>query len=774
MKIGLTARIVVIFMALAAALLGIVGVLSYRSASQSLKTAVMSKMLGVAIEKQSVLDGWFEQQRDNLSRAATDTTLIGEVVPLLSRSPDKLSGAASPALAAKLKALGSGFVELFVIDARTGRVLASTDPALTDRMEAGKPYFEQSKTSIYMPPPHYSVELRAPVMLAGAPIRDENGKLIAVLAARLDYDALNEVMRRRTGLNRTEDAYLVNPEGIVVTRPHFMDAQSALRRQIDTAAVRHVIAGDSGTIIAADYRGKQAISVYLWITKYQLGLILEIDQAEALAPALALRRTVIWISLLSLIVTAGLALLLAHTITRPLRELRWAMVHFAGKGEEALLPDDNGDELALLARAFREMEKRVVQRAGELANSVSLLGATLDSTGDGILAIRLTGEILSYNSQWATMWSFPEDVHVLESEGLSALMRVQLVNPEPLEALIAQLRVHPAQAFYLLELRDSRFIELHVNPQRSDGEIVGLVLNCRDITERRRAEAEIEAIHEQLVNASRAAGKAEVATNVLHNVGNVLNSVNVSATLVADRVGKSKISGLAKAVAMLREHEADLGDFLCHHPQGKILPGYLMQLSEHLERDREATLKELAFLVQNIEHIKEIVAMQQTHAGASNAEKVVRIPDLIDEALRVYETGGRSGLEIVRDIEDVPPIRLDKHKTLQILVNLIGNARQACESAKHEDKRMTVRVATHDGRLNVAVSDNGVGIAKENLTRIFRHGFTTKPNGHGFGLHSAALNAKEMGGALHAHSEGIGQGATFTLELPLQLSGELS
>ena len=71
------------------------------------------------------------------------------------------------------------------------------------------------------------------------------------------------------------------------------------------------------------------------------------------------------------------------------------------------------------------------------------------------------------------------------------------------------------------------------------------------------------------------------------------------------------------------------------------------------------------------------------------------------------------------------------------------------------------------GRVKISVMDNGVGIPCENLTRIFRFGFTTRKNGHGFGLHSGALAAHELGGALRAHSDGLGQGATFTLELPL-------
>ena len=126
----------------------------------------------------------------------------------------------------------------------------------------------------------------------------------------------------------------------------------------------------------------------------------------------------------------------------------------------------------------------------------------------------------------------------------------------------------------------------------------------------------------------------------------------------------------------------------------------------------------------------------------------------------------RHGVEVVREFESVPPMNVEKHKILQILVNLVRNAKYACDESGRADKRLTVRVANGDGRVKISVIDNGIGIPPENLTRIFNHGFTTRKGGHGFGLHSGALAAKEMGGSLTVHSGGLGQGAAFTLELP--------
>jgi signal transduction histidine kinase len=260
---------------------------------------------------------------------------------------------------------------------------------------------------------------------------------------------------------------------------------------------------------------------------------------------------------------------------------------------------------------------------------------------------------------------------------------------------------------------------------------------------------------------------AEIATNVLHNVGNVLNSVNVSTSMVTDSVKKSKVASLANVVALLREHEHDLGTFITSDAKGKQLPGFLSQLSDHLLADQTATVKELESLRGNIEHINEIVAMQQSYATVSGVTEIINLTELVEDSLRLNEGSlSRHGVAVVREFENVPPMNIDKHKVLQILTNLIRNAKHACQDAERADKQMTVRVANGEGRIKISVSDNGIGIPPENLTRIFSHGFTTRKGGHGFGLHSGALAAKALGGFLTAHSDGPGQGANFTLELP--------
>jgi PAS domain S-box-containing protein len=290
-----------------------------------------------------------------------------------------------------------------------------------------------------------------------------------------------------------------------------------------------------------------------------------------------------------------------------------------------------------------------------------------------------------------------------------------------------------------------------------------------DITEQKQAEEELELLNRRLLESSRHAGMAEVATGVLHNVGNVLNSVNVSSTLICDQVRNSKASRLRDVALLLNKNMENLGSFIVNDPKGKIIPGYLSSLSERLAAEQSDLLKELELLTKNIGHIKEIVAMQQNYARVSGIIESLAVRNLVEDALQMNAGAlARHGILVTRDYEDVPVIAIDKHKILQILVNLIRNAKYAIDAASKRDKRISISIHMNErNKVEIVVKDSGIGIAKENLTRIFSHGFTTKRDGHGFGLHSGALAAKEMGGSLAAYSDGPGQGATFVLELPL-------
>jgi signal transduction histidine kinase len=262
---------------------------------------------------------------------------------------------------------------------------------------------------------------------------------------------------------------------------------------------------------------------------------------------------------------------------------------------------------------------------------------------------------------------------------------------------------------------------------------------------------------------------AEIATNVLHNIGNVLNSVNISATVVSEKVKNPRAAGLGKVAALLQQNAADLGAFVSADERGKHLPAYLTQLSEQLTLDQRASLEELDLLRKNIDHIKEIVVMQQSYSKLVGVPEKLAVASLVEDALRM-NTGAfsRHGVSVRCEIEEVPEIVVEKHKILQILINLLRNAKYACEASSKADKQVVISVSNQPHGVRIEVADNGIGIRPEHMTRIFSHGFTTKKEGHGFGLHSGALAARDLGGSLGVESAGLGHGATFTLDLPLK------
>jgi signal transduction histidine kinase len=290
--------------------------------------------------------------------------------------------------------------------------------------------------------------------------------------------------------------------------------------------------------------------------------------------------------------------------------------------------------------------------------------------------------------------------------------------------------------------------------------------------------SQLKSAQDELMKSARTAGMAEIATSVLHNVGNVLNSVNVSASLVAEKLRQSEVASLAKVSEMIAQHQPDLAAYITIDARGKLIPGFITELADCLSNEQQAMLGEVENLSKGIDHIKQIVAAQQSMAKKSNVESAVLPVSLIDTALKMQPPGFAQDIRIQRAFADVPPLMLDQHKVLQILINLISNARQAVVAGSAQQPEIRLSLATDRSAtgtlLRFKIADNGMGIAPENLSRIFSHGFTTKKEGHGFGLHGAANAAREMGGSLRAASDGAGKGAVFTLDLPFVPVGEES
>jgi len=293
----------------------------------------------------------------------------------------------------------------------------------------------------------------------------------------------------------------------------------------------------------------------------------------------------------------------------------------------------------------------------------------------------------------------------------------------------------------------------------------------RETTKHKKAKTQLQTTQEKLVDTARRVGMAEVATGVLHNVGNVLNSVSVTAESIQKRVRNSKVSYLADVVSLLEKHAGKLGTFMTTEERGRKLPVFLANLSKELVDEQGRCLEALEALTKHVEHMADIIQLQQSYGKARGMVESVSIAELVEDAIRInIDALTRDNVQIKRELAELPPILLDRHRVLQILTNLISNAKYALSKSNRNDKILAIRVREPEaGQIRIEVCDNGIGIAKSNLTRIFEHGFTTNKKGHGFGLHSAALAAGEMDGSLSADSDGRGKGAVFTIELPFKI-----
>ncbi|MCG8419712.1 MAG: ATP-binding protein [Proteobacteria bacterium] len=342
-----------------------------------------------------------------------------------------------------------------------------------------------------------------------------------------------------------------------------------------------------------------------------------------------------------------------------------------------------------------------------------------------------------------------------------------LVDLEGLDITLRDFALHDPIADYLFLLQTQNTALADARRLADELAQLNRELESR-VQERTR---DLAAAQTQLVEASRRAGMAEIASNVLHNIGNVLNSVNCSTGQLERHIRVSAAAEVARLAELFHQHQHDLTDFLSQGERPRQVAEFLCALADRLGRRERDMAGELAYLSRHIEHLKAIVAVQQSHARGAAVIEQVAVADVIETAFQFTRAGPDSeaiGVAIECQCTVVEPVSMDRHRVLQVLINLVKNAYQAVKFAPVPDKRITVRAFESDpGRLSISVADNGVGISAENVIRIFEHGFTTRPDGHGFGLHASANAAAEMGGRLHCRSDGVGRGAEFILDIPI-------
>ena len=297
---------------------------------------------------------------------------------------------------------------------------------------------------------------------------------------------------------------------------------------------------------------------------------------------------------------------------------------------------------------------------------------------------------------------------------------------------------------------------------------IGLLLE-EQAQKRMQAEKEKDSLYRRLIESSRLAGNSEIATGVLHNVGNILNSVNISVGIVLDKINESRLPALIEVIKLVVQNKNDIGKYLTEDEKGKLLIPYFDQIGKYLESEYEKLKKEAGNITDKLEHIKAIIQTQQKVAAVRDLAENAPITEFIERAIQINSSAfDRHHITLEKQYLTNEEVYVDTVKFMQIMINLLSNAKYALDSVKNpEDRKIVIKVEKQsDLHFRIMVKDNGIGINKENFSKIFQFGHTTREKGHGFGLHTSALHAKEIGGQLLVHSDGVGQGAEFTLIIP--------
>ena len=292
----------------------------------------------------------------------------------------------------------------------------------------------------------------------------------------------------------------------------------------------------------------------------------------------------------------------------------------------------------------------------------------------------------------------------------------------------------------------------------------------REVLNRKQAQEELARLNTYIAEVSHRAGMAEVANSVIHNVGNALNSINVAVTTINSEIKGTPLGTLPKIADMLKEHETNLSQFLNQDEKGKKLPKLLEMLSEQWKLENATLISETRQLQESVAHIREIVSRQQSLSGKLGIDENINISDLINNCLSFYVTNFKNA-KIIVSMNNEPGLEWngDRSKITQILLNLIMNSEESLIASSSQPK--TLKITSFNNKndgIQIEVADNGTGIEPDVLNKLFSYGFTTKPFGHGLGLHASAIAANEMGGTLQAFSSGKDKGATFILTLPKQ------
>ena len=456
-------------------------------------------------------------------------------------------------------------------------------------------------------------------------------------------------------------------------------------------------------------------------------------------------------------------------VTRPLEKLASRFREVQTTGDLTLRVSEQGPlELAKLSGAFNQMLGKL-DRTTVSREAYRTLALVARYTDNGVIITDPAGRIEWVNDGFTRMTGFEFEESIARKPG--AFLQGPDTDVEVVQAMrraIAEGQGFDVEVLNYHKNGTPYWVAIETRPiVGADGNLEKFIAIEKDITLRKKNEAEKQALARELQDSARAAGMAEIANGVLHNVGNVLNNINISAGLLSQNNEESQLGLLQDAYQVLAEQRDDLAHFLTQDDRGSHFLEFLESVVNALVEEQKTESRELGSLVENISHIKEIITFQQAYSKRGGLIEPVNLPELLDGVIKLHSDRIHAlGIQVRRDYQCPGLIQIDKHRLLQILINLVTNAKQALRESPPQGREISLAIHIVEDIIEIAVRDNGTGISSENLGKIFQHGFTTKKDGHGFGLHSSALAAREMGGRLQVSSPGVGLGAEFVLTIP--------
>jgi PAS domain S-box-containing protein len=715
--VKLTPRFTLVFIMYATALLAGVGLLAYNSGRNFLRSATASELQATALEKESALNRWVEEKRLDITGLASIPTTVEDASVLMTASPNSPEAiSAHKHLIENLRpSLESGeFLEVSLIHPETGQVIASTDPAEEGKFREDRSYFLNGKTKPYIQNPYYSFAHQVIAMTASSPVRTPDGRLLGVLAARLDLGRVNTIINTQKDLHETSDAYLVNTSSLFVTQPRFLSDPAVLRRGARTPAVSRCLRQENGVIEATDYRDVPAIIVYRWLPERDLCLIVKMDETEAYRPSRAFGGTILAISALAVVVAAGLAMLLSQGLTRPILALQSGAARFARGDLNTRLFEISHDELGELASEFNKMAEALAQQQTYLRwRAEQFFNLTLDL----LCTINSAGRLIDFNPAWETTLGY-------QREELKGKLFTDLIHPDDLALVTTTLKRVTNES--VAGRFESRFRHkdghyrwlawaLVISPQDQL-----LYAAARDTTERRLAEEKLRQRTEELERSNR--DLEQFAYVASHDLQEPL------------RIVSSYVQLLARRYRGRLDQDAD--EFIAFAVEGASRMKNL--ITDLLAYSRVGT------------HAKEFTAVAME-------EVLKQVTDSL--RLAIEDQGAR----VTHD--PLPSVLGDTTQLGQLLQNLIGNA---LKFRGEKPPHVHIGVQKQDEHWLFFVRDNGIGIDPQYAERVFvifqrLHNRDEYP-GTGIGLAICRKIVERHAGRIWVESV-PGNGATFYFTL---------